>query len=120
MCIVVKQHPYDIVQPPVVGQLTSCWSRWHNLTYTIPCLHGDDVALAGGEYNDDLIYDDADDEVQEEPPQEEPPQEEPQPDEEPHQEEAPQEEAPTTGGKKQKKRKTTSKKQVRKSSRRRK
>ena len=88
---------------------------WHNSTYTIPSLHGDDVALAGGEYNDDLIHDDADDEVQEEPPQEEP-----QPDEELQQEEAPQEEAPTTGGKKQKKRKTISKKQVRKSSRRRK
>ena len=41
-----------------MGQLTSCWSRWHNLTYTIPCLHGDDVALAGGECNDDLNYDD--------------------------------------------------------------
>ena len=90
MCIVVKQHPYDIVQPPVVGQLTSCWSLWHNSTYTIPSLRGNDVALAGGEYNDDLIYDDADDEVQEEPPQEEP-----QPDEELQQEEAPQEEAPT-------------------------
>ena len=115
LCVVVKQHPYDVVQPPVEGQLVSCWNLWHNSPYTIPCLRGDDVVLAGGEYNDDLIYDDADDEVQEEPPQEEP-----QPDEEPHQEEAPQEEAPTTGGKKQKKRKTTSKKQVRKSSRRRK
>ena len=100
---------------PVAGQLTSCWSLWHNSTYTIPSLRGNDVALAGGEYNDDLIHDDADDEVQEEPPQEEP-----QPDEELQQEDAPQEEAPTTGGKKQKKRKTISKKQVRKSSHRRK
>lgn len=60
LCIAVKEHPYDIVQPPVVGQLTSCWDLWHNSTYTIPCLHGDDVVVAGGEHNDDLSYDDDD------------------------------------------------------------
>ena len=36
LCIVVKENPYDNVQPPVEGELTSCWNLWHNSKYTIP------------------------------------------------------------------------------------